>query len=130
MVEYNFIELAKKSKLASKKLATTPTEIKNKALLAIAEALDNNKNFIVQANEQDLLESKDKISKSIYNRLKLDENKMRDMIQGVIDVYELEDPIGKTLMQRSLDTGLILSKISCPIGVSISLLLSFKNLFK
>ena len=42
---------------------------------------------------------------------------MRDMIQGVVDVYELEDPIGKTLLQRTLDTGLVLTKKSCPIGV-------------
>ena len=50
-------------------------------------------------------------------RLKLDENKMRDMIQGIVDVYELDDPIGKIQLQRTLDTGLILNKISCPIGV-------------
>jgi glutamate-5-semialdehyde dehydrogenase len=42
---------------------------------------------------------------------------MRDMIQGIIDVYELDNPVGKILLQRSLDSGLVLSKISCPIGV-------------
>ena len=42
---------------------------------------------------------------------------MRDMIQGIIDIYELEDPVGKILLQRSLDTGLVLTKKSCPIGV-------------
>ena len=41
MEDYNFIDLAKNAKLASKKLATLSSEIKNKALLAIAEALDN-----------------------------------------------------------------------------------------
>ena len=50
MVEYNFIELAKNAKLASKKLATISTEIKNKALLSIAEALENNKDKIFKAN--------------------------------------------------------------------------------
>ena len=117
MVEYNFIELARNAKQASKKLATLSTEIKNKALLAIAEALDSNKTKIFEANKIDLQESEGKISQAVYNRLKLDENKMRDMIQGVIDVYELEDPIGKILLQRSLDTGLVLTKRSCPIGV-------------
>lgn len=117
MVEYNFIDLAKNAKTASKKLATVPTDIKNKALLAIAEALENNKESVFEANKKDLELAKDNVPQAIYNRLKLDENKMRDMIQGIVDIYELEDPIGKVLMQRSLDTGLILSKISCPIGV-------------
>ena len=117
MVEYNFIELAKNAKQASKKLATLSTDIKNKALLAIAEALDANKTKIFEANKFDLTEAQGKISQAVFNRLKLDENKMRDMIQGVVDVYELEDPIGKTLLQRTLDTGLVLTKKSCPIGV-------------
>ena len=117
MEDYNFIDLAKNAKLASKKLATLSSEIKNKALLAIAEALDNNKEKIFDANKKDLEIAKGNIPEAVYNRLKLDENKMRDMIQGIIDVYNLDDPIGKVLMQRSLDTGLVLSKISCPIGV-------------
>ena len=54
MVEYNFIELAKHAKQASKKLATLSTDIKNKALLAIAEALDANKSKIFDANKIDL----------------------------------------------------------------------------
>lgn len=117
MAEYNFIDLAKNAKFASKKLATLSSEIKNKALLAIAEALDSNKNRIFEANKIDLELAEGNISQSVLNRLKLDENKMRDMIQGVVDIYNLEDPIGKISLQRSLDTGLILSKISCPIGV-------------
>ena len=117
MAEYNFAELAKNSKSASKKLATLSTETKNKALLAIAQALDTYRSKIFEANKQDLELAKGNIPESVFNRLKLDENKMRDMIQGIVDIYNLEDPIGKILMQRSLDTGLILSKISCPIGV-------------
>ena len=117
MAEYNFLELAKNAKIASKKLATISTEIKNKALLAIAEALEANRNRIFEANRQDLELAKGNISQAVFNRLKLDDNKMRDMIQGVVDVYELEDPIGKILLQRTLDTGLILTKKSCPIGV-------------
>ena len=116
MEEFNFLEIAKKAKFASKKLISLQTNIKNKALLAVAEGLENNKSKIFEANKKDLELASD-LPLPVYNRLKLDENKMRDMIQGIIDIYELEDPIGKTLMQRSLDTGLILSKISCPIGV-------------
>jgi glutamate-5-semialdehyde dehydrogenase len=117
-----FTNIAKQAKYASKKLATLSTTIKNQALLNIADAIENHKEKIFEANRQDLAEaeklvSNGEISQSTFNRLKLDENKMRDMIQGIVDIYELEDPIGKVLLQRELDTGLILSKISCPIGV-------------
>ena len=122
MAESNFKESAKKSKKASKELLNLSTDIKNKALLQIAQDLDLNKDKIFEANKLDLEKAKEalksgELTQSVYNRLKLDENKMRDMIQGIIDIYELDDPIGKILLQRSLDTGLILTKKSCPIGV-------------
>lgn len=122
MAEYNFEIIAKNAKAASKKLANISTETKNAVLLKIAEELDINKNKIFDANKKDLEEAKKlvesgELKQSTFNRLKLDENKMRDMIQGIVDIYELEDPVNKVLMQRSLDTGLILSKVSCPIGV-------------
>ena len=122
MEENNFLEIATKAKNASKKVATLSTEIKNKALLNIANNLKANEDKIFEANKMDLelakpLVEAEKLSQSVFNRLKLDENKMRDMIQGIIDISNLEDPIGKTLLKRQLDDGLILTKISCPIGV-------------
>ena len=122
MADEKFIDIASNAKQASKKLATLSTEIKNKALLAIAQAFENNTSVIFEANKKDLQEAQilvenGELSQSTFNRLKLDENKMRDMIQGIIDIYELEDPVGKILFQRSLDTGLVLTKKSCPIGV-------------
>ena len=122
MEENNFIEIAAKAKAASKKIAMLSGEIKNKALLNIAEELKQHKTKIFEANKMDLQAALPKVesgelSKSVFNRLKLDENKMRDMIQGIIDISELEDPIGKILLKRQLDEGLILTKKSCPIGV-------------
>ena len=122
MEENNFQEIAIKAKNASKKVATLSTEIKNKALLNIANNLKVNQDKIFEANKMDLelarpFVEKGELSQSVFNRLKLDENKMRDMIQGIIDISNLEDPIGKTLLKRQLDDGLILTKISCPIGV-------------
>ena len=122
MEENNFLEIATEAKNASKKVATLSTEIKNKALLNIANNLKANQDKIFEANKMDLelarpLVEKGELSQSVFNRLKLDENKMRDMIQGIIDISNLEDPIGKTLLKRQLDDGLILTKISCPIGV-------------
>ena len=110
------------AKTASKKMAVLSTELKNKALLNIALSIENNKDKIFDANNQDLENAKQlvetgEITQSTFNRLKLDENKMRDMIQGVKDIASLEDPIGKILLKRELDEGLVLTKISCPIGV-------------
>ena len=122
MEENNFLEIAKKAKAASKKAATLSEKIKNQALLNIAENIKNNKDKIFEANKKDLEEAEPlvkngELSQSVFNRLKLDENKMRDMIQGIIDISNLEDPIGKVLLKRQLDDGLVLTKISCPIGV-------------
>lgn len=113
----NFEDIAKQAKNASLEMAELTTEIKNKALLKIADALEENKSQIFEANKTDLEQAKDSVSPSVFNRLKLDENKMRDMIQGIRDVVKLEDPIGKTLLARQLDEGLNLYKVSCPIGV-------------
>lgn len=121
-MENNFIDIAKNAKQASLKIAELKTEIKNSALNKIAEVFELNKAEIFEANKKDLQEAEElvkngELSKSTFNRLKLDENKMRDMIQGVRDIANLEDPIGKNLLIRELDKDLTLYKVSCPIGV-------------
>ena len=57
------------------------------------------------------------LTKSTFNRLKLDENKMRDMLQGIKDIAKLDDPVNRKLLIRELDKDLTLYKVSCPIGV-------------
>ena len=121
-MEDNFTKLAYNVKATSKKMAVLSSELKNLALKNIAENISANKDRIFEANKQDLedariLVKKGEITQSTFNRLKLDENKMRDMIQGVNDIVKLEDPVGKVLLKRELDEGLILTKTSCPIGV-------------
>lgn len=118
----DFIKIAKDAKEASLKIASLSTEIKNQALLKIAEEIENKKSEIFDANKQDLkdaeiLVNSGELSKSTFNRLKLDENKMRDMIQGIRDISNLEDPVNKKLLIRELDKDLTLYKVSCPIGV-------------
>ncbi len=118
----DFIEIAKNAKKAALDIANLSSEIKNSALLNIADALEKNSEVIFQANKKDLADAeifvqRGELSKATFNRLKLDENKMRDMILGIRDVAKLDDPINKKLFERSLDDGLNLYKISCPIGV-------------
>ena len=113
---------AQNAKLASYTLASLDTTTKNNALEAIAKKLEENKLLILQENAKDLEAAKTlvengEITKSTFNRLKLDENKMRDMIQGIRDVKRLEDPVNKKLWAMGMDTGLDLYRVSCPIGV-------------
>ncbi len=118
----DFIEIAKNAKKASLEIADLSTDIKNKALIKIADKIEQAKDEIFEANKQDLsaaepLVNSGKLLKSTFNRLKLDENKLRDMIQGIRDIAALPDPINKKLLVRELDKDLTLYKISCPIGV-------------
>lgn len=114
--------IAKCAKEAALKIASLSSDTKNKALLNIADEIEQHKSEIFDANNEDLklaqkLLETGELTKSTYNRLKLDENKMRDMIKGIKDVAALEDPINKKLLSRELDEGLTLYKVSCPIGV-------------
>ena len=116
------LDLVKNAKESAYKLQSLSCEIKNKALSEIAKNIEKRKNEIFEANDKDLeyskeLLNKNKISVSMFNRLKLDENKMLDIISGIKDVIKLEDPINKILAQTELDDNLILKKVSCPIGL-------------
>ena len=118
----NFIDIAKRAKRASIKAQGLSSEVKNQGLVAVAEALNSNKEKIFEANKVDLefakeLVKKGELTQATFNRLKLDENKMRDMIQGIYDISKLDDPVNKVLLKRELDDGLVLQKVSCPIGV-------------
>lgn len=125
MVETKSIQLrdiAEKAKYASCLMASATTGLKNEILNKIADELDNNKAEILTANEKDLQEAKklvDKgeLSQALYKRLAFSEAKFKEMVQGVKDVAQLEDPVGKVSLETELDDGLLLRKISCPIGV-------------
>lgn len=116
------IDLVKNAKESTYKLQSLNTEIKNYALLEIAKNIEKRKNEIFEANNKDLENAKEllnnkKISLSMFNRLKLDDNKMIDIISGIKDVIKLEEPINKILTETELDDNLILKKVSCPIGL-------------
>ena len=118
----DFINLSKNAKEASLKIASLSTEIKNLALINIAKEIEQNKSEIFSANKEDLKNAENlvysgEITKSVFNRLKLDENKLRDMVQGIKDIAKLNDPVNKKLLVRELDENLTLYKVSCPIGV-------------
>ena len=118
----DFLTIAKNAKQAALEIADISTEVKNTALNAVADAIEANKFKIFEANKEDLqgaenLVASGEITQSTFNRLKLDENKMRDMVAGIRDIAKLPDPVNKIILARELDEGLNLYKVSCPIGV-------------
>ncbi len=115
-------DMARNAKKASYSLASLSEEIKNKALLAVAENINAKKELILEENKKDLNEAeqlveKGELTRALYNRLKLDEDKINVIIKGIHDVINLEDPVNKTLSVTELDEDLNLHKVSCPIGV-------------
>ncbi len=115
-------DIAQNAKNESYLLASLPEEIKNHALLAVAENIKAKKDRILEKNKKDLAEAQKLVEKgdltsALYNRLKLDEDKINVIIKGIHDVINLEDPVNKTLAVTELDQDLDLYKVSCPIGV-------------
>tara|TARA_R110002003_G_scaffold189_3_gene14725 strand:+ start:12115 stop:13545 length:1431 start_codon:yes stop_codon:yes gene_type:complete len=117
------LEVAQAARLGSRKLAVLSTEERNAALTAIHDALAAGKDEVLAANAHDL-DAANKaaaggtLSASLVKRLDLGKpGKYEDMLQGILDVRALQDPINKTTAKTLLDDNLTLSRITCPIGV-------------
>jgi glutamate-5-semialdehyde dehydrogenase len=112
------IEIAQQTRQAASKLAVLSTKSRNSALETIAIALETAIPEILAANEADLQAAEaDNIAPALAARLKLSETKLRAAIAGVRDVAKLDDPLGVNQIHRELDTGLILKRVTCPLGV-------------
>ena len=110
------IAIAQQTRDCARQLAVLSTEAKNQAIEAIAQALESAIPEILAANAADC-QAADGIPKPLYNRLKLDETKLKAAIAGVRDVGQLSDPVGVVQIHRQLDDGLILKRVTCPLGV-------------
>ncbi len=114
----NAKEKAIKAKEISSILAASSDKKKNDALEEIARALEEKKHEIIAANEQDLEKSrKENLSTPLLKRLKFDEKKLAQVIEGIYSLIHLPDPVGQVLSDMELDHGLDLYKVSSPIGV-------------
>ncbi len=110
--------IAKSAKSASIQLAVVKTNVKNKALAEIAEALKQNAAEIISANKKDLAAAeKNNLPAPLLKRLKFDQNKISEVCDGIKTLIKLDDPVGKTLTAMELDKDLKLYKVTCPIGV-------------
>ncbi|MFI5181591.1 MAG: glutamate-5-semialdehyde dehydrogenase [Thermoanaerobaculia bacterium] len=110
------------AKVAARVLAGVPTEAKNRALRAAAGRIESDATAILEANAADVSEARALVDAgalawSLVDRLVLDAAKVRAMADGVRAVAALPDPSGRLLEKTLLDDGLVLEKVTCPLGV-------------
>jgi glutamate-5-semialdehyde dehydrogenase len=111
-------EKGKAAKVASRKLAFLSTEVKNRALLNIADALLDKLNEILIANKIDYEEAKASgMSEAMLDRLMLSPSRLDGIAQDVKTVAALPDPVGEEFEMRTLPNGLQISKKRVPLGV-------------
>ena len=116
--EMNAADIARAAKHASFALAAAPSNIRNHALLSVAAALRAKAAHIFAANEKDMeAAEKEGLSAPALKRLRFDEHKLNDVCLGLEQLAAMEDPIGREQLRTELADGLVLSRISCPIGV-------------
>ncbi len=114
----DFKEQIKQVKLAAPKMANTTEQNRNQALQSVSTALLHNQDAIFAANQEDRRQARlDGMPEPILNRLKFDDKKLKDVLAGIQDLIKLSDPLFQTVFQRELDQGLLLKKVTCPIGV-------------
>jgi len=113
-------QLARHAKAASRELARLTTAEKNSCLLAMAAALEKNSGVIKTANALDMdAGAKSGLSTAMLDRLRLDDERIAGMANGLREVAALPDPVGRILDERVRPNGLKLQKISTPIGVVV-----------
>lgn len=109
--------MGKKAKEASRVLLTSSC-LKDKALIAIADALIENTDYILEENKKDLENGKSAgLTASLLDRLALSADRIKGMADGARQVASLPDPVGKTLTGGKLKNGLEISKVTVPLGV-------------
>ncbi|HEX5479244.1 MAG TPA: glutamate-5-semialdehyde dehydrogenase, partial [Dehalococcoidia bacterium] len=113
------IELkAREAKAAARRLSTLSSDVKNRALNALADAVEANAGEILAANAQDLERGRaDGLADSVIDRLTLNEARLQGIAKDVRTVAGLPDPVGETIEMRTLPNGLMVGKMSVPFGV-------------
>ncbi|MFP5111997.1 glutamate-5-semialdehyde dehydrogenase [Bacillaceae bacterium C204] len=112
------VEKASKLKQAAKQLGMLSAEEKNKALLIIADHLLNEKEWLIAENAKDIEAGKENgLSVSLLDRLLLTEERIEQIVDGVRQLIELQDPIGETIEAWERPNGLQIETIRVPLGV-------------
>ncbi len=111
------LELLQRAKQAKRIMSTASTEAKNHALLAIADTLIANTDDILNANQLDLNAAKGTVSDVMLDRLALSESRIAGMAQGIREVAELPDPVGRVVARVERPNGMVIERTAVPMGV-------------
>ncbi len=107
-----------RAKNASRLCAKLGTKEKNRGLLAVAGELCARSTYLLEENEKDLRAAEEKgVKQSLIDRLRLTEERIQDMAEGLKQVAALEDPIGEVLSMKNRPNGLRIGKRRVPLGV-------------
>lgn len=90
---------------------------KNRAIELMAQKIEQSADEIIAENGKDLSDAKGKLSEAMLDRLRLDKDRIKSMTDGMRQVANLPDPVGKVLTEIDRPNGLKIKKVSCPIGV-------------
>ena len=111
-------EKAREAKQAARRIATISTEVKNRALSNLAEALRTHESDILAANRHDLDRGRDDgLTPAVLDRLTLTSDRLAGIAKDVRNVAMLPDPVGETMEMRTLPNGLMVGKMRVPLGV-------------
>ncbi len=111
-------QLGQKAKIAERTLAAADHQLRNQALAAMAAGLEKDAPGIIQANRQDLAAGEAAgLSKALLDRLALNEERIAGIAQAIRKIISLPDPLGRELEKTVRPNGLLIRKVSVPIGV-------------
>ena len=113
----NIQEVCSKVRNATYKLSLYDTNMKNAILMAVAKKIEQSKEEIKKINAVDIQNAKGKLSEAMIDRLTLTDSRIALMAEGVRQVADLDDPVGKTVRQWKVDSGLEIKKVRAPLGV-------------
>ncbi len=111
-------ELGQRSKKASRVLGTIGVTQRNQGLLCAAESLERCADFLIQENEKDLVNAKQKgMKESLIDRLMLTTDRIHGIAEGLRQIVELEDPVGEIESMKVRPNGLMIGTKRVPLGV-------------
>ena len=111
------LDILKQAKQVAPMLAVADTERKNRALEAMAAALEENTDKILAQNALDMEAAREKISPVMCDRLMLNEARIRAMAEGIRQVATLPDPVGRVRSQVIRPNGMVIDRVGVPMGV-------------
>ena len=112
------LDICKQAKQVSRDIAKLPTNRKNEAILAVADALAAASDYIIAENAKDLAHGREhNMPDGMLDRLLLDEARIGQIAMGLRQVAEIEDPIGEVISMKKRPNGLTIGQKRVPLGV-------------